>query len=114
MNYIEQKVISFINQNKLIDQGDKILIALSGGPDSVMALHFFNKYKRKFKIEITVIHFNHKLRGVSVGALENAIAKVVSELVGEDYKCSIGEVKYTLFSGADFHVKVELTYNPNE
>lgn len=56
----------------------------------------------------------NKLKGVSVGALENAIAKVVSELVGEDYKCTIGEVKYTLFSGADFHVKVELTYNPNE
>ena len=54
------------------------------------------------------------LKGVSVGALENAIAKVVSELVGEDYKCTIGEVKYTLFSGADFRVKVELTYNPNE
>jgi len=56
----------------------------------------------------------NKLKGVSVGALENAIAKVVSELVGEDYKCTIGEVKYTLFSGADFRVKVELTYNPNE
>lgn len=56
----------------------------------------------------------NKLKSVSVGSLENAIAKVVSELVGEDYKCTIGEVKYTLFSGADFHVKVELTYNPNE
>ena len=56
----------------------------------------------------------NKLKGVSVGALENAIAKVVSELVGEDYKCTIGEVKYTLFSGADFHIKVELTYTPNE
>lgn len=56
----------------------------------------------------------NKLKGVSVGALENGIAKVVSELVGEDYKCTIGEVKYTLFSGADFHIKVELTYTPNE
>ena len=63
MNRIEQKVISFINQNNLIDTGDKILIALSGGPDSVMALHFLNKYKRKYKIEITALHFNHKLRG---------------------------------------------------
>lgn len=56
----------------------------------------------------------NKLKTVSVGQLENAIAKVVSEIVGEDYKCTIGEVKYTLFSGADFHVKIELTYNPNE
>ncbi|AFN74673.1 hypothetical protein MROS_1436 [Melioribacter roseus P3M-2] len=56
----------------------------------------------------------NKLKGVSVNTLENAIAKVISDLVGEDYKCTISEVKYTLFSGADFHVKVELTYNPNE
>ncbi|MGK9476267.1 hypothetical protein [Melioribacter sp. OK-6-Me] len=56
----------------------------------------------------------NKLKGVSVNTLENAIAKVISELVGEDYKCTISEVKYTLFSGADFHVKVELTYSPNE
>ena len=56
----------------------------------------------------------NKLKGVSVGSLENAISKTVSDLVGEDYKCTIGEVKYTLFSGADFHVKIELTYNPEQ
>ncbi|MFH1194339.1 MAG: hypothetical protein V1720_01425 [bacterium] len=54
----------------------------------------------------------NKLKSLSVGDMENAIAKVVSKLVGEDYKCTIGEVKYTMFSGADFHVKVELSYNP--
>ena len=56
----------------------------------------------------------NKLKSVSVGSLENAISKVVSDLVGEDYKCTIGEIKYTLFSGADFHIKVELTYNPEQ
>ncbi|RMD50736.1 MAG: hypothetical protein D6830_02035 [Ignavibacteria bacterium] len=56
----------------------------------------------------------NKLKNVSIGDLEDGIAKVVSDLVGEDYKCTIGEVKYTLFSGADFHVKVELSYNPDE
>lgn len=55
----------------------------------------------------------NKLKSVSIGALENAISKAVTEIVGEDYKCTIGEVKYTLFSGADFHVKIELTYTPN-
>jgi hypothetical protein len=56
----------------------------------------------------------NKLKGVSVGSLENAISKVISDLVGEDYKCVIGEVKYTMFSGADFHIKVELTYNTEQ
>ncbi|MAT56716.1 MAG: hypothetical protein K8F60_11695 [Melioribacteraceae bacterium] len=56
----------------------------------------------------------NKLKSVSVGALEQGIGKVVSELVGEDYKCTINDVKYTLFSGADLHIKIELTYNPEE
>lgn len=56
----------------------------------------------------------NKLKAVSVGSLESAISKVVSEMVGEDYKCTIGEVKYTLFSGADFHVKIELSYSPEK
>ena len=56
----------------------------------------------------------NKLKSVSVGSLENAIAKVISDMVGEDYKCAIGEVKYTLFSGADFHIKIELSYNPEQ
>lgn len=59
----EQKVINFIDTHGLIDEGDRILIALSGGPDSVFALHFFHKYKRRFKIEIDAVHLNHKLRG---------------------------------------------------
>ena len=56
----------------------------------------------------------NKLKSVSVGSLENAIAKVISDMVGEDYKCAIGEVKYTMFSDADFHIKIELSYNPEQ
>ena len=56
----------------------------------------------------------NKLKHVSIGDLEASISKAISEQVGEDYKCSISEVQYTLFSGADFHVKVELSYNPDE
>lgn len=56
----------------------------------------------------------NKLKAISVADIENGIAKTVSELVGEDYKCTIGDVKYTMFSGADFHVKIELSYNPED
>jgi len=56
----------------------------------------------------------NKLKAVSVGSLESAVAKVISDMVGEDYKCTISEVKYTLFSGADFHIRIELSYNPEQ
>jgi hypothetical protein len=52
----------------------------------------------------------NKLKAVSVGELEEKIAKVISELVGEDYNCTISDIKYSLFSGAEFKLKVELTY----
>jgi len=54
----------------------------------------------------------NKLKSVSVGDLESAISAAVTKIVGEDYKCTIDDVKYSLFSGADFHIKIELTYNP--
>ena len=56
----------------------------------------------------------NKLKSVSIGSIESAISEAVSNIVGEDYKCTIDDVKYTLFSGADFHVKVELTYNKSD
>ncbi len=39
------------------------MIALSGGPDSVFALSFFVKFKRRFKIDLFAAHVNHNLRG---------------------------------------------------
>jgi tRNA(Ile)-lysidine synthase len=63
MKATEQKVIRFIKENELLSFGEKLLVALSGGPDSVFLLHFLNRFKKKFKIEIGAVHINHKLRG---------------------------------------------------
>ena len=60
---IEQEVINFIKRHQLLGDAKKVLIALSGGADSIFALHFFNKYKKKYKVEIAAVHVNHNLRG---------------------------------------------------
>ncbi|MBN2571844.1 MAG: hypothetical protein JXA68_06920 [Ignavibacteriales bacterium] len=56
----------------------------------------------------------NKLKSISVEKLEDGISKVVSDLVGEDYKCSISDIRYSIFSGADFHVKIEISYKPDK
>ncbi len=63
MKKTEEKVIKFISSRSLISKGDKILIALSGGPDSVFLLYFLNKFRNKYRIELAAFHLNHKLRG---------------------------------------------------
>lgn len=62
MKKTEEKVISFIKRHDLILYGDKILVAFSGGPDSVFALNFLNKFKNKYDIQLIALHFNHQLR----------------------------------------------------
>jgi|YelNatPaOPRAMG01_1025707.scaffolds.fasta_scaffold00642_4 tRNA(Ile)-lysidine synthase len=63
MEKIEQKILKFIKDKNLIEKKDNILVALSGGPDSVALLCFLNKFKEKLKIELGAIHINHLIRG---------------------------------------------------
>lgn len=63
MKALEQKTLKFIASEKLIEPGDRVLIALSGGPDSVFLLLLLHKYRNKLKIEIGAAHVNHMLRG---------------------------------------------------
>jgi|GEM_PF-577926 len=52
---------------------------------------------------------HNKLKSISIDSLETGISKAITDLVGEDYKCSIGNIKYTLFSGAEINLKIELS-----
>lgn len=59
---VEEQVYNCIKKYKLINEGDKLLIGVSGGPDSICLLHVLNLLKQKLKIEISVAHINHMLR----------------------------------------------------
>lgn len=60
---IEQKVLKLIDENHLIEKNDKVLLALSGGADSVLLFHFLLKFKRRLGIRFKAFHLNHKIRG---------------------------------------------------
>ena len=53
---------SFLNENLIFKKKTKGLVAVSGGVDSVVLLHLFNKLKRKFDFQIAIIHLNHSTR----------------------------------------------------
>ncbi len=80
MKKTEQKVLRFIDEKNLIEKDDRILVALSGGPDSVFLLHFLNKYSKKFKISFAAIHINNRLRGKAASADENFCKELTKKL----------------------------------
>jgi tRNA(Ile)-lysidine synthase len=60
---IEKKASDFIISNDLIYENDRVLIGLSGGPDSVFALHILIKLSSVLKYKVFAAHVNHSLRG---------------------------------------------------
>jgi len=90
---IEQNIINFINKYKLVKKGDRLLIALSGGADSIFMLHFFNKFKKKYQIELSALHINHLLRG-SDSDEDELFCKEYCEKIGIQFISKRIDVKY--------------------
>lgn len=60
---MENKILQFIFDNQLLIAGDRILIGVSGGADSLALLHFLKVHAPKLNIEIGAAHLHHGLRG---------------------------------------------------
>ncbi len=73
------KVLANARARKLFADGDSILLAVSGGPDSVVMLDFFAGQARAHRLELHICHINHKLRG----KLADADAAFVKRLGAE-------------------------------
>ncbi len=55
-----QEVITYLN--KLMSNGDKIVVAISGGPDSMFLLDVLQKIRKSKTFDIVVAHVNHNVR----------------------------------------------------
>jgi tRNA(Ile)-lysidine synthase len=57
------KIKSTIEKYHMLERHDRILVAVSGGPDSVTLLHVLHAIKREYMIDILIAHLDHKFRG---------------------------------------------------
>jgi tRNA(Ile)-lysidine synthase len=62
-NSLKFAFLEFVNHHQLITPGQRVLIAVSGGIDSMVLLHLMLNWQQYFKIHPGVAHFNHRLRG---------------------------------------------------
>jgi len=59
----EEKVRQFIKKHQLIDKGDKIVVGVSGGPDSLSLLHYLARKREFYGIDLFAVHLDHMFRG---------------------------------------------------
>lgn len=77
---LKEKVLETIKKNNLINEGDRIVVGVSGGPDSICLLHILNSLKETLNITIFVAHINHMLRDVADA--ETAYVQEFCEKIG--------------------------------
>lgn len=56
-------IIEFINENRLLKTGDRVLCAVSGGADSMCLLHYLHANAAELGISVCAASFDHMLRG---------------------------------------------------
>lgn len=61
---IIDKVVKTIENNNLIEKNDSIIVALSGGPDSVFLLHVLSRLSERYNLSLYAVHLNHQIRGL--------------------------------------------------
>ena len=76
----EQRVRRFITDKQLVTAGQKLVVAVSGGADSVSLLDILARLRRELGIELHVAHLNHRLRGEQSDADARYVAELANQL----------------------------------
>lgn len=63
MHVFERKILDFIHKEALLSPDHRVLVACSGGVDSVALLLFMAIMREKLQIEVAAAHVDHMLRG---------------------------------------------------
>lgn len=59
---IKEKFIQSIKKNQMIEKGDAIVVAVSGGPDSIAMMHLLLSIKDMFDLKLYGVHLDHVTR----------------------------------------------------
>lgn len=78
-NFLSQSVLQFIKKKELIRPGQHVIVAVSGGIDSMVLLDILANLRGILKIELSVAHVNHGLRGPASAADEVFVEKKAAE-----------------------------------
>jgi tRNA(Ile)-lysidine synthase len=77
---LEQRVLRYMRKNRLVEAGQKVLVAVSGGPDSVCLLHTLFHLQSELGISLHIAHLDHQLRGEESEADARYVAEMARQL----------------------------------
>lgn len=79
MTDVLQKVQDAIEEHDLLKPGDRIVVGLSGGPDSLCLLDVLRRLSRTHDLTLHVAHLNHAARGAASDADAEFVRMVAAQ-----------------------------------
>ena len=77
---LEPRVLDFIRKHQLVSDGEKLVVAVSGGADSVCLLHILVGLQKELKVKLHLAHLNHQLRELESEADADYVADLARKL----------------------------------
>ena len=74
------KVKNTISKYQLLDSGDKVLVGVSGGPDSIALVHILKQVATEYNLQLHIAHLDHCLRGLESTADAEFVKQIASQL----------------------------------
>jgi tRNA(Ile)-lysidine synthase len=75
-----EKVLRYIRERRLLQSGERVAVACSGGADSVALLHILIELRETLGIVLSVAHFHHHIRGAEADADQQFVAEMAARL----------------------------------
>jgi tRNA(Ile)-lysidine synthase len=88
---LTQNVLRYIRREELLRPGDRVGVAVSGGVDSVALLRLLLELRAEIGIFVSVVHFNHQLRGADSEADQQFVAELAGGF-GLEFFAESGDV----------------------
>jgi tRNA(Ile)-lysidine synthase len=89
---LPQSVLEYIHKHDLLKAGDRLGVAVSGGADSVALFRLLVELRGQIGLVLSVVHFNHKLRGEESEEDERFVAEL-AQAHRLEFHCQSGDVK---------------------
>ncbi|MEG1244540.1 MAG: tRNA lysidine(34) synthetase TilS, partial [Oscillospiraceae bacterium] len=77
---MESKILSVIERYQMLSSGATVIVAFSGGADSIALLSFLNSMKEQFNIKLMAAHVNHGIRGKESDSDEHFVKQYCEKL----------------------------------
>lgn len=87
------RVRSFALEHDLLRRGDRVLVAISGGPDSTCLLLVLAALRRSLALELHAAHFDHGLRGARTAQRELSFVRSLCDALDVPLHTGAGDVR---------------------